>query len=705
VIVAILALLLASPANAASRLLFRSDWSGTSQIYAADPTGARPTGQITFGPAPACAQAACGYHGAAPSPNGRYLLYSDWTSCDPSGHRPTLFLSDPNGTHRRVLARVRSGPTCGNNIEAAWAPDSKRIAYRVGTTIHAVRLDGSGDHIVARGTSFAWAPDGGSIAYVTLPPNAGPGSLWLVRGRSRRMLAPRAADFTWSPNGRWIEYFANSEVYVVHSNGTGRRRLVLGYVLSSAPWSGDSRFFFARTTAGLVIVDVATGATTSLAGEPLAWQPHGHVLALKGSVVGGISLYDASTNQIRTLVSDRVDEAVWSPDGKSLAYVTRPDLFDYYTGDLRVASVSGAVRTLVHDADDYGGNIAELAWTRPPPGTAYRKPAIRVIATVGDNTLTAPWAITRIAADGDRVAYTACGHVFVWTPSTRAVVQAEPDMSLSPRCTTPGNYYAFWVYSLALSGDRIGFGMLNGNMGQSWGLYSGSIAAPSDFDSLDRVYSANGSAVGSGGLGDLVGAGGLLAFSTWRDDYAFPKANTLEQRIQRVDGLACPCPTIASSPGPLVPFDVDSGRIVAGGENATVVLDASGRQLNSVPVSPLAAQISGSDLVILVRGQLLDYDAATGGRLHAWPLPDVPSGGECGSPHYGTWECGQPRLVLEDAARGLVTYILDGKVHVLRLADGVDMTVNTGTLARFTDTGLVYATGNQLRMIPFSELG
>jgi hypothetical protein len=179
---------------------------------------------------------------------------------------------------------------------------------------------------------------------------------------------------------------------------------------------------------------------------------------------------------------------------------------------------------------------------------------------------------------------------------------------------------------------------------------------------------------------------------------------TLEQEIHRVDGRGCPCPVIATSQGPLVPFDVDAGRIVAGGENATVVLDGAGATLVSVPVSPLAAQLSGSDLAVLVRGQLLVYDVATGTRLHAWTLPDVPSGGECASPHSGTWECGAAQLVLEDVAHGLAAFVLDGKVHILRLADGVDATVAAGTLARFTDTGLVYADGASLHLVPFERL-
>jgi hypothetical protein len=274
---------------------------------------------------------------------------------------------------------------------------------------------------------------------------------------------------------------------------------------------------------------------------------------------------------------------------------------------------------------------------------------------------------------------------------------------LSPRCSSPGNYLPYWIYTLAVSGDRIAYGYLEGNMGQTWGLYEGRIGDESSFVSLGSVASANGCGEGSGGLGGLAGAGSLLVFSTWRDDRNCP-ARTLEQEIHRVDPGNCPCPVIANSPGPLVPFDVDAGRIVTGGENATVVYDAAGTQLLSVPVSPLAAQLAGADLLILVQGRLLVYDATTGARLHAWPLPDVPSGGECGSPHGGTWECRQARLVLEDAAHGLAAYLLDGQVHVLHLADGVDTTVGAGTLARFTYAGLVYAEGANLRLVPFARL-
>jgi hypothetical protein len=67
----------------APRILYSSDWSGTNEIYSVDPSGRLPTGQLTFGLAPACGTGApCGFSDPQPSPDGRHILYSDYTSGD-----------------------------------------------------------------------------------------------------------------------------------------------------------------------------------------------------------------------------------------------------------------------------------------------------------------------------------------------------------------------------------------------------------------------------------------------------------------------------------------------------------------------------------------------------------------------------------------------------------------------------------------------
>jgi hypothetical protein len=88
-----------------------------------------------------------------------------------------------------------------------------------------------------------------------------------------------------------------------------------------------------------------------------------------------------------------------------------------------------------------------------------------------------------------------------------------------------------------------------------------------------------------------------------------------------------------------------------------------------------------------------------------WPLPDVPSSGRC-----RLTGCPGIRLTLDDTARGVVLYTLDGVVHLLGLRDGSDRTVPGATTAELTDAGLFYAYAGQapwpgrIRFVPFSEL-
>ena len=84
----IVAALLAPAARAAPspRILFASDWTGPTEIFAADPSGRAPVGQVTFArPAAPCYwAAACGFTKPLPSPDGRWLAYrsgaSDWVA-------------------------------------------------------------------------------------------------------------------------------------------------------------------------------------------------------------------------------------------------------------------------------------------------------------------------------------------------------------------------------------------------------------------------------------------------------------------------------------------------------------------------------------------------------------------------------------------------------------------------------------------------
>jgi hypothetical protein len=146
---------------------------------------------------------------------------------------------------------------------------------------------------------------------------------------------------------------------------------------------------------------------------------------------------------------------------------------------------------------------------------------------------------------------------------------------------------------------------------------------------------------------------------------------------------------------------------VAGRSRArTRVLASDGAVLLSVPVSTLAAQLNGSQLVIAVGNQLQVYDASSGALEASWPMPAAPVGHDFDiyadpSCNYGT---PPTQTTLEDVAHGLAAYILDGQVHLLRLSDGADRVVAYGTLARFMNAGLAYADGARISLTPYNQL-
>jgi len=253
------------------------------------------------------------------------------------------------------------------------------------------------------------------------------------------------------------------------------------------------------------------------------------------------------------------------------------------------------------------------------------------------------------------------------------------------------------VFSLGLAGDRVVWWEKGWGLCFQYGIREAALGATPIV-----LGTGSGCLGGSAGSGTAVGAGALLVLSRWTFRYDSGAMVVDEQAIERVEPGGCPCPVLSSSPGPYTPLDVDAGRIVASGENETRILGSDGAILLSLPLPTLAAQLSGSDLVLAAGRQLRVYDAATGVQRSAWPLP-APASHDCDL--YGDPSCQHPPpLTLEDVGRGLAVYVLDRQVHLLRLADGTDTAVAAGTHARFTDAGLVYADGARIRLLSWERL-
>ena len=646
----------AVPARPA-RILVTAAVEGDPQIYSVGASGA--LAQLTFSTAAPASS-------PVPSPDGRLVAFT---------RKDELWVMRPDGREQRRLATRVAGTV-------TWTPDSRRVAFVAGQGIRAVPHDGGRSILLVRqGRLPAWSADGSTFAYVTTE-NSGE-RMHVRRGARRYDFASAsgsAVRLSVSPDGTQLAVVGSGRIEIDRFDGK-RLRVVAGF---AAAWSPDGRRLAIKDIDGLALLIVDTGARRTLARPNSASR-----------------------------------ELAWSPDGRELAY--------YALGPgqgLRLMAVTpaGRVRQL---GPPYGYDGESLTWSKVPVGLRFR-PAVPL--EVGSATeLRLRVAVRELAVDGDRVAYRICQTIGVWRPGEARSFAVRPEPGFLCRESL------LLFYGLTVAGDRV-----------AWGAYDdGSIiernwVSVSDVRVRDTesIVAANGGRLASrenARAGYVLGDGSLLAFSTWSycDDSARDVCNPMpaeprSQRLWRVRDASyassCPllvegtwstartqldgrCQLLRTEPGPLEPFDADGGRILAGGTNATLVLDGETGAVNlSIPTPVLAGQLSGRDLVLLRRAELRRYDATTGALVRTYPLADVPSGGPCGTPCY------PPQLQLQDVAHGLVAYLLDGRLHVLRLSDGTDAIVAAGTAARFGDAGLFYAHEapapyrGRITLLPFGSL-
>ena len=490
------------------------------------------------------------------------------------------------------------------------------------------------------------SPDGRSIAFL----RAGDSGWTLVVRRNGRETVVAQQVWgapAWSPDGNWIAIRdGNDELELVRPAGGPPRVLVRGTGSYASAWSRDGRRIAYEDFDGLHVVSSSGGPS-------------------------------------RLLVKGMAQGMSWSPSGDELAFATASA-----TG---IVTLDGRIRTLVR----FGLGEAQpgVGWTSAMR-LRYRKlEPIPPLVEVSDRELRARVPIRTLAADGDRVAYSLCPHVLgAWRPGDAAQI---PLGEATVAACRPG--YPQADYDLALAGDRLAYVVREGGIEVRWWLMLTTLARRDE-----------GTAVASGAdccagdprqppVGDLLGDGSLLVYGAW--------SRTAPESLWRIDASDLPA-EIANGPGGLQPLALDADRIVVRRDDGTLeLLTRDGNLLESYPVAALGAALAGDDLVVLVRGELRDYSAATGAFLHAWPLPDVPSGSRC-----RILFCPSLRLTLDDAARGLALYTLDGAVHLLRLRDGYDYTVPGATAAELEDSGLFYAYAGdppwpgRIRFVPFAEL-
>jgi TolB protein len=335
-------------------VLVASDRDGDWALYAVDPaTGASQ--RIMHSDA--------GYSGsrALPSPDGREVLM-------PEGGGSSAFVVGVDGRGSR---RLRTSYW----QEAAWSPDTKRIALDGQPGIAVVRRDGTHRTMVtdAEGNQPAWSPDGKRIAYS-------------------------------GSNG----------LEIVDADGGTPKRFPTGYLADQAAWSPDGRevaFVGAESNRGrLLAVDVDSGRIRELARGargPISWSPDGaRLLYLRNSRPGAVFVVDADGSSSRRIaVADRgayLLDARWSPDGKRIILSSggahRPGESELV--EVRSMRPDGSgMRRLTRAYGPDGGNNVVLGWVR---GDLRKEPRPRPRAA--EHVLRVPYEVGVVSAEGGRVA-------------------------------------------------------------------------------------------------------------------------------------------------------------------------------------------------------------------------------------------------------------------------------------------------------------
>jgi Tol biopolymer transport system component len=345
--------------------------------------------------------------GGSPSPDGRYVAYTDWTTNN-------IAIRDLGTGEARQLTTTGSPsrpPQFG--MDPAFSADGQYVAYewhnRASSSLYdlrIVRADGSGSPRVLYDTAGpyvmgpAWSHDGKHIAVARYTAdNSRTDLLWVsVADGSSRVLDSYGMSaymgISFSPDDRYVVYDVREEpgsherydIRVAATDGSGARPLVAGpdddRLLGWVPGTDWVLFLSNRSNVwGAWAVQVEDGRAK---GEPRLVDPGMGQAWPRGFTSSGDLYYFLTVRWFTTRVAPLgggtglIDTAnthampgsamtpEWSPDGTRLAY--REELSDFqgsgYVRPLRIWNV--ATGTVEQPADQL--SVAYPRWT--PDGTS-----------------------------------------------------------------------------------------------------------------------------------------------------------------------------------------------------------------------------------------------------------------------------------------------------------------------------------------------
>lgn len=241
---------------------------------------------------------------------------------------------------------------------AAWSPDGRRIAFSAGngrkTGIYAVTVaDCTVERLGPGADLIAGSADWSSMNVLAFDGKARGGTeegIYTMTedgGHPRRVTEGPDLFPEWSPDGTRIAFvrggyaestdddpspaYANRNVWVVNSDGSGLRQVTDGRWHGSADWSPDGQRLVTDSESRVVELGVdGSDRRVLLEGEygDQSWSPDGEALVVADGLGLGLGLAEQGQPPVEPLDTPVASSPEWSPDGEWIAFTDGENLAD-----------------------------------------------------------------------------------------------------------------------------------------------------------------------------------------------------------------------------------------------------------------------------------------------------------------------------------------------------------------------------------------